>query len=100
MACFAPYTYAPIQQPITIDAIEIEIVMGKTTKRQLVEMAGQPSDIDIYSWGETIRYNRKINVIYNITAIMKDGTSFSRSYEYFRVSISNGVINSFDGNDS
>jgi hypothetical protein len=101
-ACFAPYTFDPIQRPATepVGAIGFEIVIGKTTKGRLVEMAGQPTYVDVYSSGEILYYEKKQNVIYDITVRMRDGTTFTKSYTYFTVTVSNGVATTFGGRDT
>jgi hypothetical protein len=96
-ACFAPYTYEPIEYDYRPNIIEVEIIMGKTTKMQLKEMAGDPDDISIYPNEETISYSEKRGTLYNITVRMKDGTVFSKSYDSFYVSIEKRVITSFNG---
>jgi hypothetical protein len=96
-ACFAPYTYEPIEYDYRPNIIEIDIVIGKTTKMQLKEMAGDPDYITIFSSSEDIYYRKRRGTLYNITIKMRDNTVFSKSYDEFNVSIVKGVITTFRG---
>jgi hypothetical protein len=99
-SCFGDYQFDPIPaQTMNRHVIEFEIIIGKTSKVDLMEMVGRPDDIIVGASTETMVYTNSLGARYNASIRMRDGTYFNRTYEGFRVTIANGVIVSFDGSE-